>query len=236
MSRWSYHVPILAYHKVGVFKGDHVPTVAAGAFERQLEWLQRLGRQVVPLDAAVEALRPGGAKPRKALVITFDDGYEETCTIAWPILKRFGFPATVFVTPTEVGLPGFATWQQLAAAAREGLTIGSHTMHHSYLPLVKPADLAKELVESKRIIEERIGQPVHYLSYPIGGFTPEAQAAARAAGYRAACTTNRAVSHETRDLFAIRRIKVTDRDAHPLPLMAKTSGYYDAFRQLKQPN
>ena len=236
MSRWSYHVPILAYHKVGVFKGDHVPTVSADAFERQLEWLARLGRQVVPLDAAVDALEPGGPKPRKGVVITFDDGYEETCTVAWPILKRFGFTATVFVTPMEVALPGFATWPQLAAAAREGLTIGSHTMNHSYLPLVKPENLAKELADSKRMIEERIGQPVRYLSYPIGGFTLEAQAAARAAGYRAACTTNRAVSHGARDPFAIRRIKITDRDAHPVPLIAKVSGYYDAFRQLKQPN
>lgn len=236
MSRWSYHVPILAYHKVGEFKGDHVPTVSAEAFERQMAWLRRLGRTVVSLETAAALLDGTTGAVRKPVAITFDDGYTETCTVAWPILKRFGYAATVFVTPMEVGLPGFATWDQLARAAGEGLSIGSHTMRHSYLPLVKPEALTGELAESKRVIEARIGQPVRFLSYPIGGFTPEAQAVARAAGYRAACTTNRAVSHGARDPFAIRRIKITDRDAHPVPLFAKVSGFYDAFRQLKQPS
>ena len=235
MSRWAYHVPILGYHKIGAFKGDHVPTVSAEAFERQLRWLWRWQYKVVGLEAVVASQEQGGPMPRRTTVITFDDGYEETCTIAWPLLKRFGLTATVFVTPGEVGLPGFATWEQIRSVAQEGMTIGSHTMHHSYLPLVPAERLSEELVGSKAAIEQRIQRPINFLSYPIGGYTLEAQRVAQEAGYLGACTTNRAVT-TAMDRFALRRIKMTDRDAHPLLLRAKLSGYYDLFRRLKRPS
>ncbi|MBI1991661.1 MAG: polysaccharide deacetylase family protein [Candidatus Omnitrophica bacterium] len=236
MSRFAYHIPILGYHRVGDLKGDHVPTVSRAAFERQLTWLARRRFRIISLEEVASRLDESRSMPRRCAVLTFDDGYEETCTVAWPLLKRFGFPAAVFVTPAEVGLPGFATWEQVARMARDGMTIGSHTMHHSYLPLVSEERLMEELVESKRLIEQRIGRAVDFLSYPVGGFTPQAQAVIQQAGYRAACTTNRAVSRATLDRYALRRIKVTERDAHPLLLWAKVCGYYDAFRQLNQPH
>jgi peptidoglycan/xylan/chitin deacetylase (PgdA/CDA1 family) len=236
MSQWLYHIPILGYHRVGVFKGDHVPTISPETFERQLAFLARRRYRVLGLDEVAAHLERGGPLPRRSVVMTFDDGYEETHTVAWPILKRFRFPATVFVTPAEVGLPGFATWDQVIDMARDGMTVGSHTMHHCYLPLVKGDRLPEEIIQSKRIIEERIGRPVQFISYPVGGFTPEVQAIVRQAGYRAACTTNRASSLERVDRFALRRIKVTERDRHPLLFLAKVSGYYDLFRELKQPS
>lgn len=236
MSRWSYHIPILGYHRIGPARPDHVPTVSAAAFERQLGWLARWRYRVIALGGLMDHLEGSRPMPRRSVVITFDDGYEETCTVAWPILKRFGFPATVFVTPAEVGTEGFATWEQLSRMAADGLSIGSHTMHHCYLPSAAEDRLREELVESKRVIEQRLGRPVEFLSYPIGGYTATAQAVAREAGYRAACTTNRASSFAMADRYALRRIKMTDRDAHPLSLRVKLSGYYDMFRQLKQPS
>jgi len=234
MSRLSYHIPILAYHRVGPSRADHVPTVSAGAFERQVAFLARR-RRVLGLEELAGLLEQGRGAPPRSVIITFDDGYEETHSIAWPILKRFGAPAAVFVTPAEVGSPGFATWEQIREMAHDGWTIGSHTMHHSYLPLVKAERLAEELVDSKRIIEERIGHPVRFLSYPVGGFTAQVRAIVREAGYAAACTTNRIGSCAT-DRFALRRIKVTERDRHPLRLWAKVSGHYDLFRQLRSPS
>ena len=236
MSHWSYQFPILGYHRVGEARGDHVPTVSREAFARQLAFLARARYRVVDLAEVVAYLERGQRLPRRHLVITFDDGYEETSSIAWPLLKRFGFPSTVFVTPAEVGLPGFLTWEQIADLAREGMTIGSHTMHHSYLPLVREERLPEELVESKRIIEARIGRPVHFVSYPIGGFTPQAQTVVKQAGYLAACTTNRTANGASIDRYALRRIKITERDANPLLLWAKVCGYYNLFRQSKEPS
>ena len=236
MIRWQYHVPILKYHRVGPFKGDHVPTVSAEAFERQLAFLVRHRYRVLSLDELIGFLERGERIPRRSVVITFDDGYEETYTVAWPLLQHVGFPMTVFVTPGEIGLPGFATWDQVLEMSRDAVTIGSHTMHHSYVPLMGEEQLTEELVGSKRLLEERIGQTVGYLSYPVGGFTPQAQAIAKQAGYRAACTTNRAAASATAiDRYALRRIKITERDAHPFLFWFKLSGYYDAFRELKAP-
>lgn len=236
MSRFAYYLPILTYHRVGPLTGDHVPTVSPEAFERHLRWLARVRYRVLGLGDVVDRLARGAPFPRRSAVITFDDGYEETYTVAWPLLKRFGVPATVFVATEEVGRKGFATWEQLAEVARDGLAIGSHTRHHSYLPLVDRARLSDELVESKRIIETRIGHPAHFLSYPVGGFTSDIQAVARQAGYRAACTTNRTASPHAVDRFALRRIKMTERDGNLLLFSAKLSGYYDLFRQLRQPS
>ena len=236
MSRFSYQLPILGYHRVGRARADHVPTVSAEAFERQLACLARHGYRVVGLDELADCLDRGQVLPRRSVAITFDDGYEETATVAWPPLKRFGMPATVFVTPAEVGQPGFLTWAQVTALAQDGMTIGNHTMHHSYLPAAPEARLAEELVESKRLLEERLGRPIHFISYPVGGFTAAAQAVVRQAGYRLAFTTNRAASLNGVDRFAMRRVKVTERDRHPLLFRAKLSGYYDMFRQLKSPS
>jgi peptidoglycan/xylan/chitin deacetylase (PgdA/CDA1 family) len=236
MSRWSYHVPILGYHRVGPYKSDHVPTVTEDAFERQLAFLAKLRYRVLSLAELAASLDRGEPQPRHATVITFDDGYEETHSVAWPLLKRFGFPATVFVTPAEVGTPGFMTWEQVRELSADGFTIGSHTMHHSYLPLVDAGRLPEELVQSKQVIEERIGRPAEFLSYPVGGFTSAVQTVARQAGYRAACTTNRIMTDQALDRYALRRIKVTERDGQPLLFWAKLSGHYDAFRQLKRPS
>jgi len=228
-------VPILGYHRVGEPKGDHVPTVTPESFQKQLAFLVRRRYAVLPLETCIEQMVQGAALPRYSAVITFDDGYEETASIAAPLLQRFGFPATVFVTPGEVGLPGFMSWDQLRALAQDGFAVGSHTMHHTYLPLVSREHMQLELVESKQILERQIGRPVRYLSYPVGGFTPVVQQLAREAGYHGACTTNRGTSKHAQDIFALRRIKMTERDQHPLLLRVKLSGYYDFFRRLEQP-
>ena len=235
MNRFSYYTPILGYHRVGPFKRDHVPTVSGAAFEKQLGWLARWRYRVIPFEDLVACLDRGEPMPRRSAVITFDDGYEETHSVAWPILKRFGFPATMFVTPNEVTWEGFVRWPQIVEMARDSMAVGSHTMTHSYLPLLSGERLTQELCESKRIIESQLGRPVRLLSYPSGGYSAAAQQAARQAGYVAACTTNRASSCSAVDRYALRRIKITERDAHPLRFLAKLSGHYDAFRQLNRP-
>ena len=236
MSRFTYHLPILGYHRVGPHKGDHVPTVPPEAFERQLSYLSRHRYGVLSVEEFVDVLDGRRPAPHRSVVITFDDGYEETHTVAWPLLKRFGFPATVFVTPDEVGRSGFLTWEQVIELSNDAVTIGCHTMSHSYLPLVREDRLATELVESKHVIEQRIRRPVQFIGYPIGGFTPAAQAIVKHAGYLAAFTTNRTASRAVLDRYALRRIKVTERDADPLRFWAKVSGYYDSFRELRQPS
>ena len=228
-------IPILAYHRVGEPKGDHVPTVTPECFERQLAFMARHRVTILSFGDVVDKLRAGAPIPRRSAVITFDDGYEGTATIAADLLHRFGFHATVFVTPGEIGLPGFMSWDQVRTVSHNGMAVGSHTMHHAFLPMVSGEKARRELVESKAAIEQQLGRPVQWLSYPVGGFTAEIQALAKEAGYQAACTTNRGTSKRATDLFALRRVKVTERDCRTLLFRAKLSGYYDLFRRLEPP-
>lgn len=228
-------IPILSYHRIGEPKGDHVPTVTPESFERQLAFLARRRITVLDLGDLVSTLVNRQPIPRRTAVITFDDGYVETATIAAERLHRFGFRATVFVTPEEMGLPGFMSWDQVREISGNGMSIGSHTLHHAFLPLQPREKIREELVESKAAIERQVGRPIHWLSYPVGGFNAEIQAAAKEAGYQAACTTNRGTSKRMDDLFALRRIKMTERDGHPLLLSVKLSGYYDLCRRLEPP-
>ncbi len=78
MNRLAYHIPILGYHRVGPWKSDHVPTVSPQAFERQLAFLARRRYRVLSLNEIVELLDRQAPMPRNAVVVTFDDGYEET--------------------------------------------------------------------------------------------------------------------------------------------------------------
>ena len=230
-----WRVPILGYHRVGPMRNDHVPTVSASAFEWQMAYLARHRYTVMPLPELGQKLSRREAVGRKTVAITFDDGYEGTATLAAPILHRYGFRATVFVTPSEVAMPGFMTWEQIKMIAQDGVIIGSHTMHHTYLPMVSHEKAQVELAESKRALELQLGQAIEWLSYPVGGYTVAVQELAKQIGYRGACTTNRGIHKWTTDLYALRRIKITEADQHPLLLRAKLSGFYDCFRTLRSP-
>ena len=233
--RPTWMIPILKYHRIGTPTGDHVPTGSPDAFAWHINFLHRTGRYVMDFSEMVDRLELGAPLPRNGVVITFDDGYVETATVAAPLLQRFRFRATVFVAPAEMGTPGFMTWEQLRGIADNGLSIGSHTLTHAYLPLTSREQMMQELRESKAVLEQELGRAIEWLSYPIGGFTPDIQRLAHSSGYRAACTTNRGIRRDVVDLFALRRIKITERDCHPLVLQAKLSGYYNHFRRLKHP-
>lgn len=235
MRNGFYRTPILTYHRVGAHQSGDLLSVSPPVFERQLAFLTRCRYPVVSLGDLIAAQGGGPALPRRSVVMTFDDSYGETYQIAWPLLKRFHVRATVFVAVAEIGLPGNVTWDQVAEMARNGITIGSHTMHHRYLPTAPAPELAREVTESKRLLEERIGQPVRFLSYPIGGFNARVQAAVKSAGYLAACTTNRAAPAGGEYPYALRRIKITERDRQILMFWAKLSGYYDLFRRAPAP-
>jgi len=226
-------LPILTYHRVGLFRRDHMPTVHPETFEKQMGWLHRWRYRVVTLSELTPAMLQD--PPWKTIAITFDDGLVETYTNVLPVLKRYGFSATVFVISKNIGLPGFLDWDQVRELSRNGMMIGSHTQHHACLPGLRLEEIEQELVESKQSIEGEIQKPVNLLSYPSGGYSPAVLELAKQAGYRLACTTNRWVRQPNANLLALGRIKVTERDCHPLLFWVKLSGYYDAFRYLQPP-
>jgi peptidoglycan/xylan/chitin deacetylase (PgdA/CDA1 family) len=208
-------------------------------FQKQIEYLHKAGFKVISLDELVERVSRRARPLRKEVVLTFDDGFENNFIKAFPVLARYGMPATVFLETARVGAKaGYLNWDQVRIMAMNNIDIGSHTRMGVYLPAVKNEDeFISEIVSSKLDIESRVGKEVKYFCYPTGGFNDRIKEIVRGAGYKGACATNRGFDKSNFDLYEIKRIKVTDSDmTKPLHFQAKLSGYYNLFRKGKSPD
>jgi len=224
---------VLMYHALD--EGRSAISISPATFERQMRLLYQQGFQVVPLGQLVSSLRNSQALPDKSVVITFDDGLESVYASAFPVLERFGFPATVFLVAGYCGksndwpsqppkVPRFPlmTWTQIKELDRHGIDFGAHTLTHPRLDRVPPGELEREVLESKTAIEDQLGHEVSLFSYPCGRCN---QASAELVGqaYAGACTT---------------RLGMVTPDSDPLAL-ARVDAYYvqqpQIFRLLSSP-
>lgn len=228
---------ILMYHSVGSsFAGDHQLSTPLATFEKQMRFLSDHRYRVVTLSSVVELLKAKKAIPAKTVVLTFDDGYEDNYTVVFPILKKYGFPATVFVITDYIAkekemygsMCRFMTPQMLREMSDSGLvTIGSHTRSHFFLPDIKdPSVLEKQVAGAKIFLEDILGRPVDFFCYPSGGYDKRSEEAVRRAGYKAAVTTlHKKKGFAHKDLYALKRIKA-NRRWMPFRFFFLTSGYY----------
>jgi len=232
-SLWWYP-PILAYHRVHPEASSKTPTVSPEAFERQMAILAQRWKPV-PLSTVMESLKTGKPLPRRAAAITFDDGTEDNFTHAFPILARHRIPATIFLIAGQIGRPGFLSPDQIRQMVRGGISFGSHGLDHEYLPSLSGPEMKRTFSESKKLIES-LGIPAEFVSYPGGGFTAEAIEAAKAAGYRGGCTTNRGIRRSPPDPWALRRITMHEQGGSPAGIWLRCCGYYGINRRLRSPS
>jgi len=192
-------VPVLSYHHFAEAGPDRM-TVTREAFEAQMRLLRDKGYRVVSLGQLADFLAFRGQLPEKAVVITIDDGWRSTYDIAWPILRRYGYPATLFVyTQLVTGSAKTLSWDQIREMAGEGLDVECHTITHR--DLSKPADgetlaeriaaIEREIDVSAGTIEQRVGRRPRFLAYPYGATDSVVVALLRRAGYKAALTVER---------------------------------------------
>jgi len=234
--RDRYVVPILTYHHVGVPSTKwRLNTVNEKSFEYQMNFIKRHGFEVISFNDLVNGIKAGHLFSRNTVVIQFDDGYEDNYTYAYPILKKYGYPAIVFLISDKIGTPGFLTWHEVKEMENDNFIAGAHTRHHSYLPILSTAEAQEEIAGSKKVIEDNLGHSIDYFCYPSGGFTPEIKKLVMDAGYKAAVTTNRGKGKFNTDLYELKRIHMngTDDRYSGLILWFKLSGYYNLFRHFK---
>ena len=230
-----YTVPVVMYHKVESLEQGRADTVSPQRLRYHLDYMKTKGYSVLSLEDYVEGVRTGRKFDHKSVVLTFDDGYDNNWSNAFPILKEFGYPAAIFIPSEQMGQPGYLPWEQVKEMADSGITFGSHGLTEAYLPDCPAPRMKREIEDSKRIIEEEIGSPVNFIAYPIGGFNDGIKAQVKRTGYFAAMATNRGNDRFNQDLYEINRIKFSDKDDSDLILWAKLSGYYNLFRKLKKP-
>lgn len=232
-----YAVPILMYHSINYQKGNHF--VSPENFAKQLEYIKNKGYEVITLDELAGSIKSKQRLKNNKVVITFDDGYQDNFKYAYPVLRKFGFPATIFLISDFVGgEKRFLNWDEIKIMSKNNISFGVHTKTHFYLgSYVDEKTAWEEIVSPKIRIEQEIGAAVDYFCYPSGGFNERVKGLVKGAGYRGACTTNRGLVNFNRDAYELKRVKMTNADTFkPLSLWIKLSGYYNLIRSKKKPD
>ena len=228
-----YLTPVLMYHHIDGHSRESKLSVSPESFERQLDFFKKHGYRVLSLDAYVAMLKSGKRPGGKSVVLTFDDGYDDNSKVAAPLLKKMGFPATFFIQVDGTGRSGYMTESEVRELPSFGVTIGSHTVHHGFLPGLSPEKRDEEIVQSKRMLEERYGVPVKLFSYPGGGFDADARQRVIDAGYEGAVATHPGPSYPHRDPYALKRIRISRTADNPVVLWLQVSGYYTYLEEIR---
>jgi glycosyltransferase involved in cell wall biosynthesis/peptidoglycan/xylan/chitin deacetylase (PgdA/CDA1 family) len=229
-SRWAQTtrgIPILMYHAFSDDGGGSRYIQTKRSFARQMRWLRLLRYKVVPLEELAEAIHSGRQLPRKAVVLTVDDGYEDNLDIARPILQQQSLPATIFLVSrllgrsnewsdggATAGRPLFSV-EQARQAQGNGLEFGAHTRHHRRLPDVDDAAVREEVEGSREDLESLLERPVRTFAYPYGGIDDRAMAAAKGAGFEIALSVDNRRATIADDTMRVPRIEICGTDSLP---------------------
>ena len=217
---------VLMYHKVNDVAGNRL-SVPVSLFDEQMDQVRQLGYTVVDLDAVLDFYGAGRPLPPKAVLITFDDGYHDNLDNAAEVLKKYGYPAVLFVPigylddrhplPHEERLAAQGIlnrtidWTEMADLERAGIRIESHGISHRPLADLELDEAAREIALSKLRLEERLERPVRAFSYVKGSeahYKPVHLSLVRQAGYDVAFTAVSGSNSPTTDPLQLRRYNI----------------------------
>lgn len=200
-------------------------TVTPRAFAAQMRWLALAGYVPINLDALLDYRRGRGRLPSRPVVITFDDGYQDCIDYAVPILRARAFTAVFYLVTglmeetsrwllpergIELPLIDWPTARWLEAA---GFQCGSHSMSHPRLANMEPAACRSELLESRRLLEDRLGHKIRHLAYPYGSFDERVRTLVGEVGYHSACSVRIGLSPPDDDPLALHRVPINGQDS-----------------------
>jgi peptidoglycan/xylan/chitin deacetylase (PgdA/CDA1 family) len=229
---------ILMYHSCGLpGEAGSRYRVAGDEFAWQMRWLKRRGYRPLSLREYLRLRAEGVLPPPKSVVVTFDDGYTDNLTAAYPVLRAHGIPATIFVVTAAVGGtnqwdPGgelvgrpLLSWDELARLANGGVETGAHTRSHRWLTTVDAAAVVDEVAGSRADIERTLGHAPVAFAYPGGRHDARSEAAVRAS-FAAACSTIWGLNDAATDPALLRRVDVSGEFSRPAFAWALAFGSY----------
>jgi len=223
-------VPVLCYHHFAE-RCDSSLCTPTSVFEQQMRFLKEEGYSVISTAELGEFLAFRRAIPGKAVVINLDDGYRSTYDIAYPILKKYGFTATLFIYTAFIGASRNAlTWDQLKTMKADGFEVGSHSVNHvdlskrmegesekEYLARIK-----KELLLSKQILDDRLNQDTRYIAFPYGEFSPVLLKLCEEIGYRVGFSVKSGGNPFFSEPLTLKRDQILKKDMQSFSLKLKT--------------
>ena len=251
----AWRVPVLLYHQVAESggRGGYPWRVSPGLFEAQMRWLADAGFDVVSLAAILRPRQdPVG---RRAVVLTFDDGFRGFLLHAYPVLERYGFPATWFLATGSIGMPVFpwtrqwltgaedpeeyrpVSWEEARRVQGPLVALGSHSVTHPHLARLGPAGVEWEVTASRCQIERETGARVTAFAYPggigrYGDHSAATRGALMAAGYACALVSEIGRNGAGADPFGLRRLGIGAEDSLE-SFQAKVLGAYDWVRAVQ---
>lgn len=196
-------IPVLMYHKVGPDK-DNDAVIREDLFRAQMKFLHDNGFHPLTMEQLNDYVREGKPVPVKPVVLTFDDGYEDTYTIVYPVLKEYGFAGTVYINPGDMGKR--LTWEQVKEMQDNGITIASHGYDHVRMNELSTSEQADNIVKAQKVLKEKLGIDNLWFCYPYGRETEYTQKVAKENGIQLATTMNPGWVHVGDNPYALQRI------------------------------
>lgn len=212
---YALNVPILMYHYIRI---NPDPTDAVGFslsvtptdFASQMEYLATHNYHTITIVQLVQSLQTGTPLPSHPIILTFDDGYDDFYTVAYPILQHYQLKAETYVITGFVGQPRYMSWGMLKMLAKDPLiTIGSHTLHHLDLTTLSLSSIESELMQSKQTLEQQLGINITDFCYPSGKVNSLVMAEVHKAGYLDATTTQTGSEHTQDSALLLNRIRIS---------------------------
>ncbi len=198
-------IPILMYHHIDNNLGSLY--VDPGTFASQMDYLVGKGYTAVSLSEVVSGLN-GGQLPQKPVALTFDDGYRDFFSQAYPILRQKNLKATVFLITQLMEGADYLTWEQAREMIGSSLvTAGDHTLSHRGLGGLTEEQIKDEILSSKSILETQLKTSINVFAYPYGNYNQTAAKYLQEAGFVAAVTTDHGVSC-AKAPYSLRRIRI----------------------------
>lgn len=231
---------ILMYHSVHIEKElNGFLSVFPEDFERQVEFLKKEGYVSVTLSGLLQAIKKGKTTDNM-ICITFDDAYSDVYQYAYPVMEKYGFKGTVFVLADYINTNKIFPWdsrdhgiaqsmneEEIKQLINANWEIGSHSLSHPMLPLIKNEEQLKgEILSSKKKLEKIFNKDINTFCYPCGLFTEQIWKTVQKSDYHCACTTSPGKLNKLQNLYLLPRTEISGRDTF-LDFKKKILGIYD---------
>lgn len=217
-SNFEVNLPVLMYHRIRdvllvTDRSDIEFSVAPSSLEEQLKFLHTEGYQTISLSELQSSFETNSPLPRKSVILTFDDGFRDFYTNAFPLLKKYNLRAVAFYVGGYSNFPGYMDLQMLREVHASGLVdVQAHSMGHLQLSKLKPEEQRQEIFDSKSFLEEALGKKVNYFAYPYGDFDQAVLSLVGEAGYKLAFGTTPGTILRSTERLALPRITISGFD------------------------
>ncbi len=235
-------LPILLFHALENSSSNIA--FSPKSFEKSMSMLHLAGYQTLDLSALPNYLKENKVFPKNSFAITFDDGYKSVYEEAFPVLQKYNFTATIFITVGKTKpltaferLPSMQgrtmlSWQEIKLMQAANISIGSHTLTHANLTKLSVAEQIAEIYQSKIMIEDILGTKANSFAYPYGIYNKTSLELVQE-HYSYACSTKLGLIKSTSNLHLLERVETYYLQQEKLFNLMITKGLLSVYLQLR---